>query len=67
MKKLIALFACLVSLSGIAQAQTAGVPATTNIPGQKYPQILPDNRVLFRVKAPDAHKLQIDLGRSTTW
>ncbi len=41
--------------------QEEGVPASTNIPGVKYPQILPDNRVLFRVKAPDAQKVQIDL------
>ena len=61
MKKLLVLIACMVSLGVQAQAQTAGVPASTNIPGQKYPQILPDNRVMFRVKAPDAHKLQIDL------
>jgi enterochelin esterase-like enzyme len=61
MKKLIALLVSVTLLNGTAQAQMAGVPASTNIPGQKYPQILPDNRVMFRVKAPDAHKLQIDL------
>lgn len=63
MKTLIALIACAVSLSGIVRGQTTGVPASTNIPGQKYPQILPDNRVVFRLKAPDAQKVQIDLGR----
>lgn len=61
MKKTIALLVGMVALGVQAQAQTAGVPASTNIPGQKYPQILPDNRVVFRVKAPDARKLQIDL------
>ncbi|MBC3788451.1 alpha/beta hydrolase-fold protein [Spirosoma utsteinense] len=63
MKKIIALLVGMVALGVQAQAQTqtAGVPASTNIPGQKYPQILPDNRVVFRVKAPDARKLQIDL------
>lgn len=40
-----------------------GTPATTNIPGVKYPQIMPDNRVIFRIKAPDAQRVQIDLGR----
>ncbi|MFD2935130.1 alpha/beta hydrolase-fold protein [Spirosoma flavum] len=63
MKKLIAFAACVVSLSLNAQSQTTGVPASTNIPGQKYPQLLPDNRVLFRVKAPEAQKVQIDLGK----
>ena len=38
-----------------------GAPASTNIRNAKYPQILPDNRVIFRVKAPDAQKVQIDL------
>jgi enterochelin esterase-like enzyme len=38
-----------------------GSPATTNVRSAKYPQILPDNRVVFRIKAPDAQKLQIDL------
>ncbi len=41
----------------------SAVPASSNIPGAQYPQILPDNRVLFRIKAPDAHKVQIDLGK----
>ena len=63
MKKLILFVTCIAALTVQAQAQTVGVPATTNIPGQKYPQVLPDNRVLFRVKGPDAHKLQIDLGK----
>jgi len=40
-----------------------GVPAPTNIPGVKYPEIFPDNTVFFRVKAPEAKKVQIDLLR----
>jgi enterochelin esterase-like enzyme len=40
-----------------------GAPAVTNVRAAKYPQILPDNRVIFRVKAPDAQKIQIDLGK----
>ena len=38
-----------------------GISASTNIPGLKYPQLLPNNRVLFRVKAPDAQSVKIDL------
>ncbi len=38
-----------------------GVAANTNIPGVKYPQIMADNRVMFRVKAPDAQNVKIDL------
>lgn len=40
-----------------------GTPASTNIRNAKYPQILPDNRVIFKVKAPGAQKVQVDLGK----
>ncbi|HEX5170999.1 MAG TPA: alpha/beta hydrolase-fold protein [Cyclobacteriaceae bacterium] len=40
-----------------------GSPASTNVPYAQYPQILPDNRVVFKVKAPDAQKVQVDLGK----
>lgn len=40
-----------------------GDPASTNVPNAQYPQILPDNRVVFRIKAPNAQKVQADLGR----
>ncbi|WP_233268779.1 alpha/beta hydrolase-fold protein [Mucilaginibacter lacusdianchii] len=42
-------------------AMPVGVPASTNIPGVLFPQILPNNRVMFRVKAPQAKELVIDL------
>ena len=34
------------------------VPATTNVPGAEYPRITPDLRVIFRIKAPDAQKVE---------
>jgi enterochelin esterase-like enzyme len=40
-----------------------GDPASTNVPNAQYPQILPDNRVVFRVKAPGAQNVQMDLGK----
>lgn len=40
-----------------------GTPASTNVRGAKYPQILPDGRAIFRIKAPDAQKIQLDLGK----
>jgi enterochelin esterase-like enzyme len=40
-----------------------GTPTSTNVPGAEYPRILKDNRVIFRVKAPDAQKVQVDLGK----
>lgn len=40
-----------------------GEPASTNVPNAQYPQILPDNRVIFRVKAPEAQNVEVDLGK----
>ena len=34
-----------------------------NIPGAPYPCIYPDNRVMFRVAAPDAQKVRVRLGQ----
>lgn len=52
-----------VDASTLSQYTILGSPATTNVRSAKYPQILPDNRVIFRIKAPDAQKVQIDLGK----
>lgn len=41
-----------------------GTPAATNVRKAEFPQILPDNRAVFRVKAPHAQRVQIDLGRN---
>jgi enterochelin esterase-like enzyme len=40
-----------------------GTPASTNVPRAKYPQILPDSRAIFQLKAPEAQKIQLDLGK----
>jgi enterochelin esterase-like enzyme len=40
-----------------------GAPAQTNVRGANYPQIFADQKVLFSIKAPDAKKVQVDLGR----
>ena len=40
-----------------------GIPASTNVRRAKYPQILPDNRAIFRIEAPEAQRVQIDLGK----
>lgn len=50
-----------VDASRFSQYTVLGIPASTNVRSAKYPQILPDNRVVFRIKAPDAQKVQIDL------
>lgn len=40
-----------------------GTRASTNVRSADYPQVTPNNRVVFRIKAPDAQKVQVDLGR----
>lgn len=52
-----------VDVSSFSKYTILGSPASTNVRNAKYPQILPDNRVVFRIKAPDAQKVQIDLGK----
>ncbi|RYY30206.1 MAG: esterase [Chitinophagaceae bacterium] len=52
-----------VDVSTFSKYTILGTPAESNIRSAKYPQILPDHRVMFRIKAPDAQKMQIDLGK----
>ena len=52
-----------VDASQFSKYTVLGTAAASNIRSAKYPQILPDSRVMFRIKAPDAQKVQIDLGR----
>jgi len=51
-------------VSGAAWAQPPAdcTPNALNIPGAPYPCVFPDNRVMFRVEAPDAHKVTVRLG-----
>jgi enterochelin esterase-like enzyme len=58
----IVLFMILASaVSG--QVPEGSKPAPTNIRPDQCPCILPDLKVIFRVTAPDAGKVQIDLGK----
>ena len=52
-----------VDVSKFNKYSVVGFPASTNVRGVKYPQILPDSRAIFRVKAPDAQKVQLDLAK----
>jgi enterochelin esterase-like enzyme len=52
-----------VDTSSFSKYPVVGAPASTNIRGAQYPQILADHRVIFRIQAPDAQKVQIDLGK----
>ena len=63
---ILALSPMLAAQLCFAQATSSGddaKPATSNVPGQKYPQIHSDLRVDFRLKAPDAQKVKLHLDK----
>lgn len=54
----------LLSQFSFGQAQnlpTDSKPASTNVPGAEFPKVDSQGRVTFRIKAPDAKSVQIDL------
>jgi enterochelin esterase-like enzyme len=64
-KTVIALVAATCVLRGAdvcAQPPTDCTPSVLNIPGAPYPCVYPDNRVTFRVNAPDAQKIRVRIG-----
>lgn len=52
-----------VSPTAFQHYTVSGTPAATNVRNARFPQVLPDNRVVFRMKAPQAQQVQVDLGR----
>jgi len=52
-----------VDTTTFSKYPVAGLPASTNIGANQYPQILSDHRVIFNVAAPNAQKVQVDLGK----
>jgi enterochelin esterase family protein len=62
---LLALFALafLCAEGASAQQSVVGKPAVTNINPDGFPRILDDLSVVFKIKAPEAQKVQIDLGK----
>src|SRR6478672_5412896 len=55
----LALLGCSACL---AQGADECKPSSLNIPGAPYPCVYPDRRVMFRVSAADAQKVQVRLG-----
>jgi len=53
----------LVATIAARSQNSRGVMAETNIRSAKYPLILPNHKVVFNIKAPDAKRVQIDLGK----
>jgi len=62
--KNIILFAVLSScFNGLAQAGSQ--PASSNVPGAEYPRIDSDQKITFRLQAPNAKKVQVYFGEKT--
>jgi enterochelin esterase family protein len=64
----LATVAVLVSLPCLARSQQPPAdskPASTNAPGQEYPRLDSQLRATFRVRAPDAQKVQVRVGGGT--
>lgn len=52
-----------VDQSSFSKYSVYGIPASSNVRGAKYPQITSENHAIFRIKAPEAQTVQIDLGK----
>jgi enterochelin esterase-like enzyme len=52
-----------VDVKTFGQYDAMGIAASTNIRSAKYPRVTEDSRAIFRIKAPDVQKMQLDLGR----
>src|SRR6188474_1801926 len=61
MKKLLLAIFLFFTIINFGYAQN--IRPVTNIGNGEYPQITPDLRVIFRVNAPFAKKVQISLGK----
>ena len=64
MKRQIILLSSVIFFSSICFAQTGGdfKPAASNQPGKQYPQVNSEGRVRASIVAPQALKVQLDLG-----
>jgi len=50
-----------ITLNIRAQDETGAVSAVTNVLNSEYPKILPDLRVIFKIKAPEAKNVQVQI------
>ena len=62
MKKLLFIFSLVFAFhSATAQPAQTGVPAQTNVPEMKYPCVDGSSRATFKIKALEAHNVQVDI------
>lgn len=52
-----------VDTAAFGRISNAGRPVESDVRSAKYPQVLPDGRAVFRIKAPEAQKVVLDLVR----
>ena len=52
-------FFLIAPIAGSAQEAPPGRPAPSNVRAQEYPRILPDRRVIFRARAPEAKTVAV--------
>ncbi|TYR35535.1 esterase [Sphingobacterium phlebotomi] len=52
-----------VDYHALRDLSVVGFPAETNVRRALYPQVLPNSKVLFKLHAPEARRVQIDLGK----
>lgn len=52
-----------VDKSNFTKYSVLGTPSRTNLNDAAYPQVLPDNRVVFKVKAPQANQVSVKFGK----
>lgn len=52
-----------VDYDALSDLSVVGFPAETNVRRASYPQVLPNSKVLFKLDAPEAQQVQIDLGK----
>ncbi|HWK98439.1 MAG TPA: alpha/beta hydrolase-fold protein [Parapedobacter sp.] len=52
-----------VDYEALKDISVLGFPAETNVRRADYPQVLPHSRAVFRIHAPEAQQVQLDLGK----
>ncbi|GAA4300424.1 alpha/beta hydrolase-fold protein [Aestuariibaculum suncheonense] len=48
----------------LTEYSVLGTPSRTNINKAQYPQVLPNNKVIFKVKAPEANQVSVKFGKT---
>ena len=61
--KRVSILTVLACVACWAQAADDSKPASSNVMGSEYPRVHSDSRVTFRVTAPDAQKVQVQMGQ----